>query len=264
MMISRSKDMMRPGVAHRLQRLFFALSIPGGAIAILIAALTNPVYYGSGPGEAAAIAANAAHGDVMDQAHNVFELAAAFLLPIGFLTLAWLVNRRTPWLATVGGALCVLGFVPLSLYVGQDSLYYDVARAGSAPQLVDLVVRWNHDGIMSFYGVWFGLGSVLGPTVLGVALWRSRQVPVWAAICLILSRLPVFIFAVVPFHVAVAVVIAGVVLMVAAGVPAARAVMTQHKQDQATARDATPAGDDGTDRPASPNRGAKNRASATT
>jgi MFS family permease len=172
----------------------------------------------------------------MDQAHNIFELAAAFLLPIGFLTLAWLTNRRTPWLATVGGALCLLGFLPLSLYVGQDSLYYDVARAGFPPQVVDLVVRWNRDGIMSFYGIWFGLGSVLGPTVLGVALWRSRQVPVWAAIFLILSRLPVFVFGLVPFHTAVAIVIAGVVLMVAAAVPAARAVMTaQHKQAQAAA-----------------------------
>lgn len=184
-----------------------------GPAAILVAAFANPPYYGSGPGVASAIATNAADTDLMDQTHLVAQLIAAYLLPIAFLAMAWLANRRSPWLASIGAVLSWLGFAPLALYVGQDSLYYDIARLGSNPLLVDLAQRWNTDGVMTFYGIAFGLGTVLGPTFIGLALWRSRAVPVWAAACLTISRLPVFIFALVPYRVATAIVLAGTVLL---------------------------------------------------
>ena len=213
-------------VIYRLQRLLLAACVVLGPVAILVAALANPPYYGTGPGEAAAIATNATSSDLMDRTHLVAELLASYLLPISLLVMAWLANRRSPWLASVGGLLTALGFVPLALFVGQDSLYYDIARLGSSPALVDLAVRFNHDGIMNFYNLVFGLGTVLGPTVIGVALWRSRAVPAWAALCVALSRLPSFVFLAVPFRVAVAAVLAGVVLLVIGSIPAAIAVWT--------------------------------------
>jgi hypothetical protein len=195
-----------------------------GPLAILVAAVANPPYYGSGPGEASAIATNAATNDLIDQTHLVAQLVAAYLLPIGLLLLAWLANQRAPWLASIGGLLTVVGFLPLALYVGQDSLYYDIARLGSNPQFVELATKWNHDSIMSFYGVAFGLGTVLGPTLIGLALWKSHTVPTWAALCITLSRLPAFIFLAVPYRVAVAVVLIGVVLLVAGSISGARSV----------------------------------------
>src|SRR5215469_7429618 len=156
---------------YRLQRRFFAASIVLGAAAIVVAAFANPPYYGSGPGPASAVATNAADSDLMDQTHVIAQLLAAFLLPIGFLVMAWLANRRAPWLASLGAFLAVLGFLPLALYVGQDALYYDIARWGSNPQFIDLAQRWNTTGVMAFYGIAFGVGSVFGPTLLGIALW---------------------------------------------------------------------------------------------
>src|SRR5262245_60674460 len=44
-----------PLTIYRLQRLALAACVVLGPIAILIAALANPPYYGSGPGEAATI-----------------------------------------------------------------------------------------------------------------------------------------------------------------------------------------------------------------
>ena len=211
-------------VIYRLQRLLLTACVVLGPVAILIAALANPPYYGTGPGEVAAIATNATSSDLMDQTHLVAELFASYLLPVGLLVMAWLANRRSPWLASAGGLLTALGFIPLALYVGQDSLYYDIARLGGSPAMIDLAVRFNHDGTMNFYNLVFGLGTVLGPTAIGVALWRSRAVPAWAALCVTLSRLPSFVFLAVPFKVAVAAVLAGVVLHVIGSIPAALAV----------------------------------------
>jgi hypothetical protein len=220
-------------IISRLQRLFFAASIVLGTAAILVAAFANPPYYGSQQGIASAIATNATDSDLMDQTHLVAQLIAAYLLPLGFLAMAWLANRRSPWLASIGAFIALLGFLPLALYVGQDSLYYDIARWGSNPQLVDLAQRWNTDGVMSYYGIVFGLGTVLGPTLIGIALWRSRAIPVWAAICLIFSRLPVFLFLFVPYHVATAIVLAGVVLLFIGSIPAALAVLkAPHNESQ--------------------------------
>jgi len=209
---------------YRLQRVFLAACVVSGPVAILVAALTNPPYYGSGPGEAAAIATNATSSDLMDQTHLYAQLIASYLLPTSMLVMAWLANGRAPWLATVGALLSGLGFIPVALYVGQDSLYYDIARLGSNPALIHLAVYFNHDRIMNVYNLVFGLGSILGPTIIGVALWRSAAVPTWAAVCVMLSRLPSFVFLAVPFRVAVAAVLTGVVLLVIGSVPAGWAV----------------------------------------
>ncbi len=219
-------------IIYRLQRLFFAVSIVLGTAAILVAAFANPPYYGSQQGIATAIATNATDSDLMDQTHLVAQLIAAYLLPLGFLAMAWLANRRSPWLASIGAFITLLGFLPLALYVGQDALFYDIARWGSNPQFVDLAQRWNNDGIMAYYGIMFGLGTVFGPTLLGIALWRSRAIPVWAAICLTFSRLPVFLFPFVSYHVESAIVLAGVVLLFIGSIPAALAVLSAPRNDK--------------------------------
>src|SRR5437588_3671269 len=123
---------------YRLQRLFFAASLVLGTAAILVAAFANPPYYGSSQGIASAVATNATDSDLMDQTHLVAQLIAAYLLPLGFLTMAWLANRRSPWLASIGAFISLLGFLPLALYVGQVSLFYDIARWGSNAQFVEL------------------------------------------------------------------------------------------------------------------------------
>jgi hypothetical protein len=214
----------------RVQRLAIAVSIVGGTAAILLSAFTNPPYYGSEPGIATAVATNAADSDLVDRVHLVTLLIAAYLLPLGFLAMAGLANRRSPWLASIGGLLALIGFLPLALYAGQDSLYYDIARWGSNPQFVDLAERWNSDGIMTFYGIAFGLGTVLGPTLIGIALWRSHAVPAWAAICLILGRLPVLLFLALPYRAATAIVLVGVVLLFIGSIPPARAILEEGRQ----------------------------------
>jgi len=208
----------------RMQRWSVAACTIAGVVAIIIAALTNPPYFGSAPGIRSAIDTNASDSDLMDVTHLVAQLIAAYLLPVGFVTMAWLANPRAPWLSSVGLCVTLLGFLPLALYVGQDSMFYDIARWGSDPRHVDLAERWNSDGVMSFYGIVFGIGSVFGPALLGLALWRSRAVPLWAALCVTVSRLPVLMFALVPYRVETAIVIAGTFLLLIGNLAVAAAV----------------------------------------
>src|SRR5205823_13759099 len=93
---------------------------------------------------------------------------------------------------------------------------------------VDLAQQWNNNGVMAFYGIMFGFGSVFGPTLLGIALWRSRAIPVWAAICLTFSRLPVLLFSFVPYHVETAIVLAGTVLLFIGSIPTDMDVIRAH------------------------------------
>jgi hypothetical protein len=151
-------------MVYRLQRLFFAACIVLGTAAILVAAFTNPPYYGAAPGIASAVATNATDSDLMDQTHLIAELVAAYLLPLGFLALAWLANRRAPGLASIGAFMALLGFLPLALYVGQDSLFYDLARWGSNPQFIDLAQRWNNDGMLFIGSIPAALAVLGQPT----------------------------------------------------------------------------------------------------
>jgi hypothetical protein len=210
-----------------LYRWFFALCIVIGPVAALIAVLTNPPYYGSQGGVAAAISTNATSSDFMDQTHIIAEVVASYLLPLGFLAMAWLAFPRTPLLATIGAAITVLGLFPLAVFAAEDSFYYDIARAGASPALVDLAQRFNSDGVMTFYNLMFVIGTVLAPILIGAALWRAQVIPAWAALCLIFGRLPVLLFPLVSYHVLVIILMVGFVALLVGSIPAAVALVRQ-------------------------------------
>jgi hypothetical protein len=207
-----------------LYRWFFALSIVLGTAAVLVAVLTNPPYYGSQSGVAAAIATNATSSDLMDQTHIIAEVVASYLLPLGFLAMAWLALPRAPLLATIGGAVAILGLLPLAVFAGEDSFYYDIARAGAGPAFVDMAQRFNGDGVMTYYNLMFVVGTVLAPIFIGAALWRAQVIPAWAAICLIFGRLPVLLFPVVSYHVLIIILMVGVLALFVGSIPAAVAL----------------------------------------
>ena len=210
-----------------LYRWFFALSIVLGTVAALIAVLTNPPYYGTQGGVAAAISTNATSSDLMDQTHIIAEVIGSYLLPLGFLAMAWLAFPRAPLLATIGAAVAVLGLLPLAVFAAEDSFYYDIARAGASPALVDMAQRFNGDGVMTFYNLMFVVGTVLAPILIGAALWRAQVIPAWAALCLILGRLPVLLFPVVSYRVLIILLMVGFLALLVGSIPAAVALARQ-------------------------------------
>ncbi len=47
---------------------------------------------------------------------------------------------------------------------------------------------------MSYYSAMFLVGTILGPFLIGIALWRARAVPIWAAVLITFGRLLTFLY----------------------------------------------------------------------
>jgi hypothetical protein len=186
-------------IIYRLQRWFFAASIVLGMAATLVMVATNPGYYGLQNGEVAFVAAYATANAVIVQVHLIAMVITVYLLPLGLLVMAWLAMRRSPWLASIGAFIVLIGLFPLAAFAGIEALNYDIARMGSNALLITMAQQFNSDGVMSYYNIVNVPGIVLGPTLIGIALWRARAIPVWAALLITFSRLFVFIYPAVAF-----------------------------------------------------------------
>ena len=225
-------------VIYRLQRWFFAASIVLGMAATLVMVVTNPGYYNTQTGEAGLLTGYASANVVMVQIHLISAVITFYLLPVGLLVMAWLAMRRAPWLASIGAVIVFLGMLPLpAIGAAIESLTYDIVRAGSNPLLVTMVNQFNTDGVMSFYTLVDVPGIVLGPALIGLALWRAQAVPTWAAMLITLSRLVVFLF---PFFSSLPGVYLqslSCALLFIGSIPAAFAVLRASRKDSQRAAD---------------------------
>lgn len=213
-------------VIYRLQRWFFSASIVLGTALTLVMVVTNPGYYNSQTGEAALLTGYASANAVMVQIHLISSVITFYLLPVGLLVMAWLAMRRAPWLASIGAAIVFLGMAPLpAIGAAVESLTYDIVRTGSNPVLVTMVQQFNTNGVMSFYNIVDVPGIVLGPALIGLALWKARAIPVWAAVLVTLSRLVVFVFAFLPSLPGVYLQSLSCALLFIGSIPAALAVL---------------------------------------
>ncbi|GER82199.1 MAG: hypothetical protein IMW90_22190 [Thermogemmatispora sp.] len=118
-----------------------------------------------------------------------------FLLPFGFLGMVSLAMSRSPWLASIGGVLSLIGMMTTIAFAAQSDMTYDMAQLGSSPQFIALWNRFNSDTFMTACLILFIIGFVGGPLLLGIALGRARAIPLWAAAAIVLSRLlPIIAF----------------------------------------------------------------------
>jgi hypothetical protein len=155
--------------------------------------LLNPAVGGIGAG-AANIAANAAADPATNQAHIAIYVLETFLLPLGMIGLAGLALPRSPWLATIGGGLGIIGWLPWSALAAQDDLTFRMAQLGGDGQLVELWNRFTTDWAMGALTLVYVLGHLAAFIILAVALGRARLIPGWAAWALALTS-PVTIVA---------------------------------------------------------------------
>lgn len=163
---------------RRVQQTFLATGMGLAPLTLIVYSALSPLIRGDGT---QMIAANLAADPTTNQLHLAFGVATGFLLPVGFLGLTVLTMRRAPWLATVGGILGLLGWLPWLALIGQEALTYDMAQMGGGPQLAALWDRFNADGVMSFYLLFYIVCHLLSTVLLAIALGRAKVVPVWSA-----------------------------------------------------------------------------------
>lgn len=179
---------------HRLHHWFLAACIVLGMLVTMILVATSPQYYGTQNGTAVMFAAFASADSALLQAHLIAGVLTAYLLPVSLLAMSWLAMHRSPWLASIVMLIVFIAISPVAVFSAQDALTNDLAHMGSNPELVTIAEQFNDDGVMSYYNAMFVVGTVLGPTLIGIALLRSRAVPAWDAVLITLSRLVVLLY----------------------------------------------------------------------
>lgn len=159
-------------------RILAALILPIGPLAVAGLRYILPYFSATTPRETATdvIAAEGSQSAVLWLA-----MIATFTLLPGVLAVGRLTRRGAPKLTAAAMLLVVPGYLALTYLIGIDLVLWTGARAGldasTLTELAGTVHPTSNIGLMVFV-----FGHVIGTALLGLALLRSRTVPVWAAI----------------------------------------------------------------------------------
>ncbi|GAA4567080.1 hypothetical protein [Planotetraspora kaengkrachanensis] len=210
---------------ERLWRLVLAAAIVGGPLGYAVGSILIPAVHEDG---ATSIAANATADPIINAVHLVAYVIASFLLPLGATGLAYLAYARAPWLATIGGLLAVVGWLPFSALTALDDLTMAMAALPDSSSYAMLLDQFANDAVMGGYLLVYIVGHLVAYVVLAIALRRAGVIPRWAAWSMIASSpLTVAVF-VLPGRPLVLGDVALTLLMIGS-IPAARAMATRNR-----------------------------------
>jgi hypothetical protein len=160
------------------------VSRTAGAIALVGAALVNaiPIEVSSNEdGPAVDQLRDYANNAGTAQVSNVLLLGAILLVP-AMIYAARLARRGAPKLAFFGGGLAALGWLAGLISIGGMGLaLYEGSKVSDRAGAAALIEGINTDPVYGTLVLTFVAGHAVGMILLGVALWRSRAVPTWAA-----------------------------------------------------------------------------------
>ena len=173
---TRSDDPQLDPRPRALRHSVYATAMLLAPIFLLLGTLLNPAVGGIAAG-AANIAVNATADPTANQLHLAFYAVETFLLPVSVLALAGLVLERSPWLATIGGGLGLVGWLPWAALVAQDDLTFQMAQTGGSPQFVDLWNRFTTDATMGPLTLIYVICHLVAYVLLGIAPRAHRRHP---------------------------------------------------------------------------------------
>ncbi|MDQ0212074.1 hypothetical protein [Arthrobacter bambusae] len=212
---------------ERVLRIVLAIAIVGGPLGYLVGGLLAPAIHTSG---ASTIDANAAADPVTNAVHVAAFVIASFLLPAGAAGLAYLCYRRMPWLATIGGLLGVVGWLPFSALAALDDLASTMAQLRDRGSYAALLDQFTNDTVMNTYLVVYVVCHLVAYVLFGIGLYRAGAIPLWAAWAMIASSpLTIVAFA---FHDGgrTAVGVVALALLLLGSLPAAQAMVTARRR----------------------------------
>ena len=187
----------RPG----FDRLALAVIVPIGPLAIAI--LRGILPYKTTDSNTTLAAQVASHQGTESIVVWLTFIAMLTLIP-GVITVGLMARRGAHWLGTAGLVLAFAAFMSLfwSAVAGSDNEALAAARIGISPALTGRLL--DSMGAVTAIGLasdLFVVGHILGLVLIGIALWRGRILPSWAAVAIAASQVLHFIFAViVPVH----------------------------------------------------------------
>lgn len=174
-------------------RYALALLIPIGPLAIAALRAVLPYSTLDGPAQ---IATKMAAGPGAGDAVLWLTLIATITAVPAVIAVGLLAVRHAPRLGIAGLVLATAGFACLYGPASTDLAGMSAIQAGLGPAGVAGVVGAVHPSTVAATLV-FVVGHVLGLVLLGIALWRGRAVPAWAALAIAVSQPLHFVFAVI-------------------------------------------------------------------
>ncbi len=173
-----------PADTRAATRLLAAILLPIGPACVALGRYLLP-YFDAGNAEES-IKAIAAHETTQ---YWVVWLGtiAMFTLPLGVLWVGRVTRRTAPRLTAAAMLLAVPGYLSLAGLVMSDGMaWYGVKQGYDAAVLADLFEN-GHPNIYVLGG-FFVLGHVVGSVLLGIAMMKSRAVPIWAGVLVAISQ----------------------------------------------------------------------------
>jgi hypothetical protein len=135
------------------------------------------------PSSAGVLAANfQAASPLQTQLFLYFNAVTVYFFPLSFIGL-----RRSPWLATLGMIFGLAGSLPFAVFVGLEALGAALGQFGASPSnAVMSQYVFSQGAVVLLAGSWV-IGHLLGYVITGIALIRSRAIPLWAALLFIVG-----------------------------------------------------------------------------
>jgi Domain of unknown function (DUF4386) len=183
----------RPTDLRRYSRWLAVVLLPLGPAAIAVLRFVLP--YATVDDPAAVTAKVIAHPGTMSLVLWLGFVAVLTLVP-GVLAVGRLTRRRAPRITAAALLLVVPGYLVLAWLASSDILLWAGANMGLDAATLTRLSEATHPTFEIAAGV-FVLGHVIGTVLLGLAMWRSRAVPRWAAVLTMVSQPLHFVAAVI-------------------------------------------------------------------
>lgn len=180
---------------RRWHRWLAAMLLPIGPAAVAVLRFILP--YNTPDGSAAVAAKVLAHAGAQSEVLWLGFVAILTLVP-AVLAVGRLTRRRAPRLTAAALLLAVPGYLSLTWLIGSDLMAWAGAKQGLDAATLGRLLGAVHP-TSAIAGILFVLGHVVGTVLLGIALWRTRVVPRWAAVVTIVAQ---------PLHFVAAVILA--------------------------------------------------------
>lgn len=173
-----------PAAPRRWIGVLAAVLLPVGPAAIALLRFVLPYFTVDQPAEmAAGVAANLGSQSLV----LWLGLIGAMTLTPAVIWIGRLTYRGAPKITTAALALAVPGYLALGVIMASDVMLYAGVNSGLDPETVAGLVSNSHPAL-AVGEIVFVLGHLVGTVLLGVALWRTRWVPVWAAVLTTFSQ----------------------------------------------------------------------------
>lgn len=171
-------------------RWLVALMMPVGPAAVAVLRFVLP--YDTTDGAATVVAKVATHPNPESLVLWLGLVATLTLIP-AVLWVARLTSEKAPGLTVAALLLLVPGYVSLAWVVARDALLWAGVHRGVDAAVLTRLYSAVHPASGVAEGL-FVVGHVGGTVLLGMAMWRSRAVPRWAAALTLVSQ-PLHLFA---------------------------------------------------------------------